>query len=107
MDDPSDSAARDDGATFAPVGVRASRRPRAPASVVVVAVAAMVALGVLHRGPDTRDTSVVPAASVASATVSAPQRPMRDTGISTRFENDPTLSPEALSGQVLDLDVRR
>ena len=49
MDDRSDSAAREDGAVFAPARVRGSRSPRILASVVVIAVGALVAIGVLDR----------------------------------------------------------
>ena len=105
MDDRSDSAARDDGATFAPARVRSSRAPRILASVVVVAVGAMIAVGALDRGPDGDSAVVTPASEAPAATVRV------QTAQSSRPPPRPTSRPLASAagspnGQIFDLDVR-
>jgi len=105
MDDRSDSAARADGATFAPAQVRSSRAPRIVASVVVVAVGAMIAVGVLDREPDAGSVAVTPASEAPAAT------PRVQTAQSSRPPPRPTTAAQAsgggsTTGQIFDLDVR-
>src|SRR5689334_2186461 len=105
MDDRSDSAARDDGATFAPAQVRSSRAPRILASVVVVAVGAMVAVGALNRDPDAGSVAVTPPSEAPAATLRA------QTARSSRPPPRPTAGPPASGGgstsrQIFALDVR-
>jgi len=73
-DDQPRPGADDDGAFFAPVRVNGARRPRILASLVVVAVGGLVAVGALERAaapPQTAtvgDATAAPAASVPAPT---------------------------------------
>ena len=105
MDDRSDSAAREDGAVFAPARVRGSRSPRILASVVVIAVGALVAIGVLDRQPDAGNVAVAPTLAAPAATLQA------ETARSSRPPPRGSIaSPGTVRGSpigsVLDFDVR-
>jgi hypothetical protein len=57
----------EDGAFFAPVRVNGARRPRILASLVVVAIGGLVAIGALERGAAPPQTATVANASAAPA----------------------------------------
>jgi hypothetical protein len=106
MDDRSDSAAREDGAVFAPSRVRGSRGSRVLAAIAVVFVGALVAIGVLDRQPEAADVAVVPA-SEAPAPAATPQVE------ATRSSRPPPRGSIGVpggkgspSGQIIVFDVR-
>ena len=105
LDDRDDSAAHRDDAVFAPTRVRGPRGPRALASIVVVALGALVAIGALERQP-TAETSSVDGRTNGPVAI-GPVRPtatVLETGRtvqrSNRFTNDPIVP-------TFDLDVRQ
>ena len=95
MDDQPRPDAAEDGAVFASVKVTGRRRPRILASVLVVAIGGLIAVGAFDRG-------VAPpqAASVADATAAAkPPATARPTAQAFR-------SREAPAAQLMDLAIR-
>ena len=71
MDDRPDSTAREEGAVFVPTRVRGARGARILASVVIVAVGALIALGALDRPTESSDVAVAPASEAPAATLRA------------------------------------
>jgi hypothetical protein len=81
-DDQPRPGAAEDGAVFAPVRIRGARRPRILASLVILAISGLVAIGALDRGAAPPGTATgagaaeAPAASGAAPTPhSTPNRP--------------------------------
>ena len=97
-DDRFDTAAREDGAVFVPARVRGSRGPRLLATLVVVAVGGMIAVGALDREP-ARGAASVAGATADSAVVANDHTPTstprtaRTELPSNRFTNDPIVQP--------------
>ncbi|HWH21174.1 MAG TPA: hypothetical protein VN671_11620, partial [Solirubrobacterales bacterium] len=71
MDDRPDSTTREEGAVFVPTRVRGARGARILASVVIVAVGALIALGALDRPTESSDVAVAPASEAPAATLRA------------------------------------
>ena len=71
MDDQPAPSASDDSAVFAPTRVGGARRSRVLASIVVVALGGLVAVGALDRGADQSGTSAITASHVPAATLRA------------------------------------
>jgi hypothetical protein len=95
MDDQPRPDAAEDGAVFAPVRVTGGRRPRILASVVVVAIGGLIAVGAFDRG-----AAPPQAASIADATAAAnPTATARPTAQAFR-------SSEAPAAQLMDLAIR-
>jgi hypothetical protein len=102
MDDRPDSAAPPDDVVFAPARVRGPRSPRIVASVVALAIAALIAVGALNREPASEEVAVAPPAPAvtAGAQTVRPSRPPRPSVAEPGPSGDPAL------GAVFDLDVR-
>ena len=105
MDDRPDPAAREDGAVFAPARVRGSRRPRILASIVVIAVGALIAIGALDRQPDAGSVAVAPSSETPATTFRA------EMARSSRPPPHGSVAPPGRVGgspigQVLDFDIR-
>jgi len=103
-DDPAPGTA-DDGAVFAPIRVKDTRRPRILASLVIAAVGGLIAIGALDR-------EAVPASPVVAAPPEGPAATLA--ARATTSSRPPQASPEVLgpsggrggAAQLMDLDVR-
>jgi len=105
MDDHPDSAAREDGAVFAPTRVRGARGPRVVATVVLGTVGALVAVGALDRAPAPNRAAVAPsseapAATLRAQTVRSSRPPPRASAGAAASSPDPALDA------VFDFDIR-
>ena len=69
-DDPAPGAA-EDGAVFAPIRVKGTRRPRILASLVIAAVGGLIAIGALDRWAPSPPTAVAAASEGPAATLVA------------------------------------
>src|SRR5262245_47521474 len=104
LDDRPTSAAREDGAVFAPTRVRSSRRQQVLASIVIVAVAALVAVGVLDRQPEHGDIAVAPVPAAPSATL--PTKTARATRPPRPSNGLPGIVTGQPGDQIFAFDVR-
>ena len=105
MDDRPDPAAREDGAVFVPTRVRGARGGRILASVVVVVVGGLIALGALDGQPESSDVAVAPTSQAPAATLRAQaaqssRPPPRASAPAHPGAHDPALDA------VFDFDVR-
>lgn len=120
MDDQPVPSASEDIAVFAPTRVRGARRSRILASIVVVALGGLVAVGALDRQADPNGTSAIAASLAPAATLRAQtarsSRPPPRASLGThgqavdavlRIDVRPAGSHLFIHGDVFSLDVAR
>jgi hypothetical protein len=105
-DDPAPRAAQD-GAVFAPVRVKGTRRPRILAALVIAGVGGLVAIGALDRGTAPPQTAAIADATDAQATT-LPTPTLRSIRPTPRasIQVPGSFNGPAGSPPFIDLDIR-
>ena len=108
LDDDPAPRATDDGAVFAPVRVKGTRRPRILAALVIVAVGGLVAIGALDRGDaKPQSVAIADATDAPAATRPAPtRRPSRPPTPRASIQVSGSVDGRGGSAQFIDLDIR-
>jgi hypothetical protein len=104
VDDRFDSDAREDGAVFAPTRVRKGRGPRALASIVILAIGTVVAIGAIDRQPQPGPSVVARATETPAGTPG--NRTARSSTPQPRAARITPGYPPRVIDSVLRLDVR-
>lgn len=106
LEDRLENRAAEDGAVFAPTRVKGARRPRILASLVVVAVGGLIAIGALDRQAPPESAAVAASTDGPTGTLRAqtarPSRPPPSASIQLPGPSGGRPGPS----QVIDLDVR-
>jgi hypothetical protein len=107
LDDQPRPESTKDGAIFAPVRVRATRRPRIRAFLVIVAVGGLVAIGALDRGAAAPGTATVAnGTNRAAASVPTPAPHATQPRPRASAQVPGTVDPPGDGARFVDLDVR-